>query len=76
MIIHAKDLPFDAMRQSNAQSSATIVASMGRDLEAFCQTLNVDLPPLLKSLGLDATNFEDFDARMSFDAFCRLLEVL
>ena len=49
---------------------------MGRDLEAFCQTLNVDLPPLLKSLGLDATNFEDFDARMSFDAFCRLLEVL
>ena len=64
------------MRQSNAQSSATIVASMGRDLEAFCQTLNVDLPPLLKSLGLDATNFEDFDARMSFDAFCRLLEVL
>ena len=64
------------MRQLNAQSSATIVASVGRDLDEFCQTLNIDLPPLLRSLGIDASKFSDFDARMSFDAFCRLLEVL
>jgi len=64
------------MRQFKAQSSATIVASVGRDLDAFCQTRDIDLPPLLKSLGIEASAFTEFDARMSFDVFCRLLEVL
>ncbi|MEP0963502.1 MAG: AraC family transcriptional regulator ligand-binding domain-containing protein [Roseobacter sp.] len=53
-----------------------IVASVGRDLPEFCANLGVDIKTFAEPLQIDVSLFEDFEAKISFDKFCRLLEVL
>lgn len=53
-----------------------IMASVGRDLPDFCSPLNIDLDAIARPLGIDIRCFEDYDARISFDRICRLLEAL
>ncbi|MFK7881832.1 AraC family transcriptional regulator [Roseobacter sp.] len=52
------------------------MATAGKDLGRFCATYGVELEPLAQALQLDAQSFSDFDARMSLDAFARLMEAL
>lgn len=57
-------------------SIGSVAASVGRDLEEFSATIGLDAGPLAQTIGIDPKLFADFDARVDFDAFCRLLEVL
>lgn len=53
-----------------------ILASLGRDLREYCAPLGIDLDAIAKPLQIDTDCFEDFEARVSFDSFCRLMEAL
>ena len=53
-----------------------VMASRGRDLPAFCQSYGIDLAAIAEPLKIDPDCFQDFEARISFDRFCRLLEAL
>lgn len=53
-----------------------ILASLGRDLREHCNSLGLDLEAIAKPLQIDTGCFDDFEARVSFDKFCRLMEAL
>ncbi|MDH3742728.1 MAG: AraC family transcriptional regulator [Hyphomicrobiales bacterium] len=53
-----------------------VMASIGRDLPAFCEPLGIDLDAIARPLKIDPDCFQDFGARISLDRFCRLLETL
>lgn len=53
-----------------------ILASVGRDLPRFCAAAGIELDLLSDQLGIDPASFDDFDARISFDRFTRLLEAI
>lgn len=53
-----------------------ILASLGRDLQEYCEPMGLDLEAIAKPLKIDTSRFDDFEARVSFDKFCRLMEAL
>lgn len=53
-----------------------IMAALGRDLREYCEPLGLDLEAIAKPLQIDSKRFDDFEARVSFDKFCRLMEAL
>ncbi len=53
-----------------------ILASSGRDLSDFCREYDLELEVFARPLDLDSTVFEDLHEKISFDKYCRLLEVL
>lgn len=53
-----------------------IAAVIGRDLPEFCVTRGLDVRPMAEALGLSVEAFDDFQASVSLDRFCRLLEAL
>ena len=53
-----------------------VVASIARDLPDFCASLGVDIETVAAPLQIDTSSFQDFEKRINFDRFCRLLEVL
>ncbi|NNE24082.1 MAG: helix-turn-helix domain-containing protein [Rhizobiales bacterium] len=53
-----------------------VMASIGRDLPAFSETLGIDLGAIAGPLQIDPGCFQDFGALISLDGFCRLLETL
>ena len=53
-----------------------ILASSGRDLSKFCREYELELEEFTRPLGLDLAIFEDLHGKISFDKYCRLLEVL
>ena len=53
-----------------------LAATIGRYLQEFLSPYQVDLHPLARSLELDLNQFQDLQARVSLDRFCRLLELL
>lgn len=53
-----------------------VLASVGRDLPEFCASVGVDIDAIAAPLKIDTTEFANFEARISFDRFCQLLEAL
>jgi len=53
-----------------------VLASLGRNLQEFCEPTGIDLEAICKQLQIDSSLFNDFEARMSLDRLCQLLEVL
>ncbi|MEP5761869.1 MAG: AraC family transcriptional regulator ligand-binding domain-containing protein [Litoreibacter sp.] len=53
-----------------------VVASIARDLPDFCASLGVDIETVAAPLEIDTSTFQDFEKRISFDRFCRLLDIL
>ncbi|MGI9292990.1 MAG: AraC family transcriptional regulator [Pseudomonadales bacterium] len=53
-----------------------MMASFGRDLPDFCADLEIDLEATAAALQIDISVFDDFNARISLDKFCRLLNAL
>lgn len=45
-------------------------------MEEFLASYGSDLTPLARSLEIDPNDFQDLEARISLDRFCRLLELL
>ncbi|MEZ5811854.1 MAG: AraC family transcriptional regulator [Rhizobiaceae bacterium] len=53
-----------------------ILASVGRDLPRYCAEAGIDLDVLAGQFGIDPATFDDFDTRISFDRFSRLLDAI
>lgn len=53
-----------------------LAAPIGRYLQEFLAPYGVELDPLARSLELDAADFQNLEARISLDRFCRLLDLL
>lgn len=53
-----------------------IVASAGRDLPEYCASADVKLEAIAVPLQVDVAMFGEFESKISFDRFSRLLEVL
>lgn len=53
-----------------------VLASVGRDLPEFCESVGVDIETIATSLKIDTADFADFEKRISLDRFCRLMETL
>ena len=51
-----------------------ILSSVGQDLEEFCKYLGTDIHPIAELIGIEPDQFSEFETRISFDRFCRLLE--
>ncbi|MGI9292989.1 MAG: AraC family transcriptional regulator ligand-binding domain-containing protein, partial [Pseudomonadales bacterium] len=53
-----------------------VAASVGRDLQEFCDASGIDLETVAKPLKLDTDLLQKFDVLISFDKMCRLMEAL
>ncbi|MEM7316765.1 MAG: AraC family transcriptional regulator ligand-binding domain-containing protein [Planctomycetota bacterium] len=60
----------------SAADRPQVAASVCRDLEAFAGSYGIALEPLAQSLSLNASEFEDFDTKISLNRVTRLFEVL
>ena len=53
-----------------------LAATIGRNLQEFLTSYDVELAPLAQSLEINPDDFQKLGARISLDRFCRLLELL
>lgn len=53
-----------------------MAAGLGRGLPEYAKDCGVEIGPVAAALGIDCREFNRFDARISLDRFCRLLETL
>jgi len=56
--------------------SYELLASVGQDLFEFCQFIGLELEPITQFVGIQPQQFFKFNSRVSFDKFCRLLELI
>ncbi len=67
----------DSADSTSIADKYLVAASMGRDLETFSRdAYGIDVRPAAESLGLDVDLFQNIDAAISQDRFCRLLQTL
>ncbi|MEM8777159.1 MAG: AraC family transcriptional regulator ligand-binding domain-containing protein [Pseudomonadota bacterium] len=62
------------MRETWGLPSASVLATVGRDLPDFLAQHSVDINLLIGPLGFSVDTFTDLDARIDLDLFCRLME--
>ncbi|MCP5081162.1 MAG: AraC family transcriptional regulator [Alphaproteobacteria bacterium] len=53
-----------------------MAATIGRNLQEFLDPYGTDLAPPARSLEIDPNDFQNLQARISLDRFCRLMELL
>ena len=53
-----------------------VLGTLGRGLRDFAREAGVDMDPIITAIGLDPADFENFEAVIGLDRFCRLLDVL
>ena len=53
-----------------------ILAASGNDLRVFCSSFDIDIEAVAGRIGIDVASFDDFEARISFQRFCQLLNIL
>ncbi len=62
------------MSENSGLPSASVLATVGRDLPDFLAQQSLDILPLVEAIGLKVDTFTDLDARIDLDSFCRLME--
>lgn len=65
----------DIKSLANLASQFKILASVGHDLREFCSLFGIEIETVAQPMGIDIASFDDFEARISFQKFCQLLDV-
>ncbi|MGI9357308.1 MAG: AraC family transcriptional regulator ligand-binding domain-containing protein, partial [Rhizobiaceae bacterium] len=72
---HTTTLP-DKFSQASDADQFTILSSVGHELRECCSSFGIDIDAVAEPMGIDVASFDDFEARISFQRFCQLLDAL